>query len=165
MNEKIKWNLLKSILINVSVRNSILHGGLCEEENYIHIRYGGEKEAKAERRKALANLTKVEKELEENIQKFREANNRVSDWKSYEIIWLVTFFGNIFCMDFRSFRDSQDFRSLLGNNMEDYLPLLTSIQSEDGKLSKFFKSEFNRYYYSFELKDEKPEELIDFILK
>ena len=164
MKEIQKWNIIKSILTNVSIRNSILHGGLCEEENFLHIRYDDEKEARKERKKALVNLAKIEKELEASIQNFRDVNKRLGCWKNSEIIWILTFFANLFCMDFRPFHDSQEIRNMLGDHMEEYIPLLDSLKN--GTLSKYFKAEFNRYYYTFELKPEvSPEEIIDFILK
>ena len=164
MNLKQKLQVIKDILVGVTVRNSILTGRLCEVDSILDIRYEGEKESKQERRKAIALLAKVEIELKANIQKYRESNKMVKEWKICEIIYLLVAVGNIFTNSYRSFSDSQEFSMMNGNHLEDYLPLHESIKS--GNLSKLFQVQHGRCYYNYELqKDVTLDIIVDFAIK
>jgi hypothetical protein len=163
MLEKLK--IIKAVLIGIVARNSLMTGALCEEERILK-RYSNERAYKKERNKALESLVLIERDLKTNIQKYRESNERVKNWKDYEIIFLLVFVGNLFTNTYRSFSDSQEIRMMTGDHMEDYLPLHESIKVEGGNLNKLFKVEYGRCYYNYELqKDVTLDTIIEFAIK
>lgn len=161
MNEKLK--IIKAVLIGIVARYSLMSGALCEEERILN-RYASEKEYKKERKKALTTLALIEKDLKENIQKYREKNQRVKDWQDYDIIYLLVTVGNVYTNTYRSFSDSQESRMMCGDHLDDYLALHESIKA--GNLSKLYRIEFGRCYFTYELqKDVTLDMVVDFALK
>ncbi len=163
MNLNEKMQLIKEILVGVTVRCSLMTGALCEESKYINLIHT-EEEAEEERKKALGTLARIEKDLKDKIQQYRKANKRVFQWSDGEIVFILVFFANIFTSDFRSFNDSQETRRILGDHLEGYLPLLESVKN--GNLSRFWVANYSRVCYTYELKEGvTPEQIIDFLLK
>jgi len=145
--DKRKWNMLKTIMSRLSARTSLLRNELCEEERIIN-RYG-KKNPQKDRQKALDKLAEVEKELATYIQQYRQLNTKLQEWNDYEIIFLLVYFSNIFTDILKAFSDSQETRTILGDHMEEYVPLMKSIRT--GRLSKLFKlQDYGRNHYSCE---------------